>query len=34
MSFVSILPPVQYWIRSTDHSAPRIFLLSTNICLY
>jgi hypothetical protein len=21
--FVSILPPVQYWERSTDHSAPR-----------
>jgi hypothetical protein len=21
--FVSILPPAQYWVRSTDHSAPR-----------
>jgi len=23
ISFVSILPPAQYWVRSTDHSAPR-----------
>jgi hypothetical protein len=23
ISFVSILPPTQYWVRSTDHSAPR-----------
>jgi hypothetical protein len=23
ISFVSILPPAQYWARSTDHSAPR-----------
>jgi hypothetical protein len=23
ISFVSILPPLQYWVRSTDHSAPR-----------
>ena len=22
ISFVSILPPAQYWVRSTDHSAP------------
>src|SRR5215475_793093 len=22
-SFVSIFPPAQYWVRSTDHSAPR-----------
>ena len=24
ISFVSILPPAQYWVRSTDHSAPRL----------
>jgi hypothetical protein len=23
VSFVSILPPAQYWVRCTDHSAPR-----------
>ena len=23
ISFVSNLPPAQYWVRSTDHSAPR-----------
>jgi hypothetical protein len=23
ISFVSILPPAQYWVRSADHSAPR-----------
>jgi hypothetical protein len=23
ISFVSVLPPAQYWVRSTDHSAPR-----------
>jgi len=23
ISFVSILPPAQYWVRNTDHSAPR-----------
>ena len=23
ISFVSILPPAQYWVRSIDHSAPR-----------
>ena len=23
ISFVAILPPAQYWVRSTDHSAPR-----------
>jgi hypothetical protein len=23
ISFVSILPPAQYWVRSTDHPAPR-----------
>jgi hypothetical protein len=23
ISFVSILPPAQYWVRSSDHSAPR-----------
>ena len=23
ISIVSILPPAQYWVRSTDHSAPR-----------
>ena len=23
VSFVSILPPAQYWVRSTDNSAPR-----------
>ena len=23
ISFVSISPPAQYWVRSTDHSAPR-----------
>jgi hypothetical protein len=23
ISFVSHLPPAQYWVRSTDHSAPR-----------
>src|SRR5215471_1036091 len=22
ISFVSILPPAKYWVRSTDHSAP------------
>jgi hypothetical protein len=27
-SFVSILPPTQYWVRSTDHSAPPSFLNS------
>jgi hypothetical protein len=25
ISFVSILPPAQYWVRSTDHSAPRCY---------
>ena len=23
ISFVSILPPAQYWVKGTDHSAPR-----------
>jgi len=23
ITFVSILPPTQYWVRNTDHSAPR-----------
>jgi len=26
-----ILPPAQYWVRSTDHSAPRYAALYTNL---
>jgi hypothetical protein len=29
MSFVSILPPAQYWVRSTDHSALRYAAFSS-----
>jgi len=28
ISFVSILPPAEYWVRSTDHSAPRYAVFS------
>src|SRR5215510_9861441 len=28
ISFVSILPPAQYWVRSTDHLAPHYVIFS------
>ena len=31
ISFLSILSPVQYWVKSTDHSAPRYAISSINI---
>ena len=30
ISFFSILSPAQYWVRSTDHSAPRYAISSTS----
>jgi hypothetical protein len=33
ISFVSILPPAQYWVRSTDHSAPRYAAFSISLYL-
>src|SRR5215470_7944093 len=31
ISFVSILPPAQYWVKSTDHSAPHYVALDGNV---
>jgi len=31
ISFVSILPPAQYWVRSTDHSGPRYAAFSITL---
>jgi hypothetical protein len=33
ISFVLILPPAQYWVRSTDHSAPRYAAFSIPVTL-
>ena len=33
ISFLSILSPAQYWVRSTDHLAPRYAISSINIPL-
>jgi hypothetical protein len=31
ISFFSILPPAQYWVRNTDHSAPHnVTMYATN----
>jgi len=34
ISLVSILPPAQYWVRTTDHSAPTYIMLGKISILY